>query len=435
MAARPGAAELSFTKEVAPIFVAKCLACHNAEKAKGRFRLHTYESLLKPGASKEAAIVPGRPVDSKLFQLITATNEDDRMPQKDEPLSRAQIATIAQWIEQGAKFDGTNRAVPLAVLSPPEFPPAPHAYPVPLPITALAFDVSGEHLAASGYHEITIWNSHSGELIQRIGNLAERTFDLAFSPNGRWLAAASGTPGIIGEVKLFNATNGQLAQVLATIADAELCLTFSPDGKRLAAGGADNIIRLWNLETARPPLTIEQHADWILALAFSPDGSRLASASRDKSARIFDAESGELDETYMGHGDFVTAIGWPDAKSVLSMSRTKNAHRWNLKDLKKSAEFSGWEAEPTRMLISGSNVFSASLDHFVRHHNLISHSVVRTFEAHRDAVYALSLHVPTQRLASGSHDGEVRIWNTRDGKLLLNFLAAPGYTPKLSRSE
>src|SRR6185295_12194828 len=122
----------------------------------------------------------------------------------------------------------------LAVLSPPVHPVAPQTYAATIPITALAFSPSGEVLAASGYHELTLWDARSGALVRRVGNVAERTFDLAYSPDGRWLACASGTPAKFGEVKLFNATNGQLGRILTTIADSELCLAFTPDGKRLA---------------------------------------------------------------------------------------------------------------------------------------------------------------------------------------------------------
>jgi WD40 repeat protein len=434
-----GAAEpiatVSFAKDVAPVLVAKCLTCHNAEKAKGRYRLHTVEAMLKPGASKEAPITPGLPMESKLFQLITATNEDDRMPQKDEPLPAAQVATIRAWIQQGAKLDDVDRSASLAVLSPPVHPAAPQAYSATIPITALAFSLSGEVLAASGYHELTVWDARSGTLVRRIGNVAERTFDLAYSPDGRWLACASGTPARFGEVKLFNATNGQLERILTTIADSELCLAFTPDGKRLAAGGADNVIRIWDLESNRSPLVIEQHADWILSLAFSPDGASLASGSRDKSARIFDARSGELDETYTGHNDFVTAVAWADTKSVLSTCRNRIVHRWNIKDMKKTVTLSDWESEPTRLIVANAELFSASMDRVVRQHNLERKELARAFEAHRDAVYSLALHTASRRIASGSHDGEVRLRSIEDGKELLRFIAAPGHTPALSRSK
>jgi WD40 repeat protein len=128
-------------------------------------------------------------------------------------------------------------------------------------------------------------------------------------------------------------------------------------------------------------------------------------------------------------------VAWPDTKSVITASRNKSAHRWNIKDSKKTTEFSGWESDVTRMLVSETNLYSASLDGRVRVHNLETKELARTFEAHRDALHALALHMPTQRLASGSHDGEVRVWSAQDGKLLLKFIAAPGYVPKLSRTE
>lgn len=435
LAVRLGAAEVSFTKDIAPVFVAKCLACHNAEKAKGGYRMHTFDALLKPGSSKDAPLVPGKPSESLLYQLITTTSEDDRMPQKDDALPPAQVAAIKQWIEVGAKFDGTDRSLALAVLSLPQHPAAPRAYPVPVPITALAFDASGEFLAASGYHEITIWNSRSGELVRRAGNVAERTFDLAFSSDGRWLASASGTPGKLGEVKLFNATNGELARTLITTADAVLALAFTSDGKRLAAGGSDNVIRIWDIEGGKQVQSIEQHADWVLALTFSPDGTQLASGSRDKSARVFDASNGELETTHTGHGDFVTGVVWADNKTVISASREKEAHRWNARDGKKAGELSGWEAAPTRLVLSSNRLFSAAMDRTVREHDLEKKSVIRTFGGARDAMHTLAWHAASQRLAGGSHNGEVLVWNGADGKLLLKFLAAPGHAAKLSRSE
>jgi hypothetical protein len=428
------AAEVSFTKDIAPVFAAKCLACHGQEKARGNYRMHTFDALFQPGSSKEPPVVPGQPEASVLYQLLVTTNEEDRMPQKDDALPASQIALIRTWIEQGARFDGADRSLSVALLAPVQYSAAPKSYAAPIPITALAFDSSGQALAASGYHEITFWDAETGALSRRLGKVAERTFDLAFSPDGQWLAAASGTPGKRGEVKLFNATNTESARVLTVLPDAALCVAFSPDGQHLASGGADNVVRLWKLTSNQPPIVIEQNADWVMSLAFSPDGKHLAAGGRDKAARVFSAATGELDETYTGHSDYVLAIAWADDKFVISGSRTRTAHRWAIKDAKRNGEFIGWDADPTRLIVKGTNLFSASLDGKVRRHVVESRRLVQTFEAHRDAVHALAWHAPSGRLASGSHDGEVRIWEADSGKLLRKFVAAPGYAPKLSRT-
>jgi WD40 repeat protein len=51
---------------------------------------------------------------------------------------------------------------------------------------------------------------------------------------------------------------------------------------------------------------------------------------------------------------------------------------------------------------------------------------VKQFGPHDDWVYAASYHAGSKRVASGSHDGQVRIWNYDDGKELVRFTAAPG---------
>src|SRR6266498_4439953 len=77
---------VSFSKDLAPVLAKKCVACHGAEKSKGHFRLDSFDWLTKAGESKSAPVVPSQPEQSELVRRLTATDEDDRMPQKDDPL-------------------------------------------------------------------------------------------------------------------------------------------------------------------------------------------------------------------------------------------------------------------------------------------------------------------------------------------------------------
>src|SRR5438094_2335723 len=83
---------VSFSRDLAPILAKKCVACHGAEKSKGHFRLDSFEWLMKAGESKSAPVVAGQPDQSELVRRLTTTDEDARMPQKDDPVPAAQTA-------------------------------------------------------------------------------------------------------------------------------------------------------------------------------------------------------------------------------------------------------------------------------------------------------------------------------------------------------
>src|SRR2546428_2827072 len=206
---------VSFSKDLAPILAKKCVACHGPEKSKGHFRLDSFDWLMKAGESKSAPVVPSQPEKSELVRRLSAKDEDDRMPQKDDPLPAEHIALIERWIKDGAKFDGADPKAPLVRLIPKAPHPAPPAvYRHPVPVTALAFNPDGNELAVGGYHELTIWKPSDGKLLRRIRNVAQRTHSVDYGPVGALLAAGGGSPGQLGEVAFFNPTNRRPLRVL-----------------------------------------------------------------------------------------------------------------------------------------------------------------------------------------------------------------------------
>jgi dipeptidyl aminopeptidase/acylaminoacyl peptidase len=424
-AAAPG--DVSFTKDIAPILAKKCVTCHGPEKAKGNYQLHNFETLMKPGASKAASVTPGQPAKSEFFRLLVTTDADDRMPQKDDPLPKGQIALIEKWIQQGAKFDGADVKAHLATLIPRvPHPNPPASYARPVPIAALAFSPDGKQLAASGYHEVTLWEPTTGKLLRRVKNLPQRIQALAWHPQGQWLAVGGGSPGQSGEIALVDVAKGEVAKVLGTTIDTVMALAFDKDGTRLAAGGADNAIRLFSVPEGKELRLLQQHADWVLGLAFSPDGKHLASASRDRTARVFNLDTGDLEASYMGHEAPVSGVAFTeDGKTVYSCGRDRDVHYWTAKDAKKGGKISGAEGELFRVLLAGDQVFSCGADAQVRQHKLDDRSLVRALSGHGDCVYALAAHAPGKWLASGGHNGEVRVWNWEDGKTVASFIAAP----------
>ena len=415
---------VSFAHQVAPIFSQRCLACHNARTAKGRLNMENFANLMKGGESG-VSVVAAKPAESLLQTMI----EDHSMPKDADPLLPEQIAIVKKWIETGARLDaGIAPTATLITIMPKLVQPMPpESYRVSVPVMALAFSPDGSLLATSGYREVLLWNPADGQLVRRIKNLAERPHDFEFSADGSLLAVAAGTPGQMGEVKLFNVADGALVADLFTTDDEVFSVAFSPDGTRLAAACADRSVRLFDIATRQPQKLIEDHADWVMDVAWSPDGKKIATASRDKTSKVFDSTTGESQATFNGHAQPVFGVGFlPDGATVATSGRDNRIRVWTIADAKQAREIAlGGEVFRITMQADGT-AFSGSADKFARHHNLTNGAQVKQFGPHEDWVYAASFHAPTKRVASGSHDGQVRIWNYDDGKELLKFIAAPG---------
>lgn len=423
---------VSFRRDIAPLLLKQCVDCHSPKKSKGGYRLDTFEHLMQTGDSNAQPVVAGKPSDSELFRLISTGDDDDRMPKKADALPDAQIAVIKRWIEQGAVFDGPDKTVPLtSLVADAEHPLPPEIYRQPAPITAIAFSPEGDELAASGYHEITIWEPTSGKLLGRIKKLPERIYGLSYSPDGKLLATAGGTPGTLGEVRLCDTARRTPGKRLDRMTDIVLAVRFSPDGTRVAAGGADNTIRIYGIASGKRELLIEQHADWVTDLAFSPDGGRIVSASRDKSARVFDTKTGAMQAAFLGHGEAVTGVTWQqDGLRIYSAGRDRKVNVWNALDGKKYDLIAGFEADPFKLEAAMGCVFASCADGIVRQYSQEDREMIRAYPRAEDWVYCIAVDPKHHRLAAGSYGGTIRVWDVDEGKALGEFVAAPGYAGK-----
>lgn len=416
---------VSFVEEVAPVFQQRCVACHNSRMAKGRLSVETYAALMQGGESG-AAVTAGDIAKSELHSQIV----DAAMPKDAAPLTAEQIVTVGKWITLGAKLDaGVEPAAPLYKVIPKKSQPAaPEAYAAVPPVTAVAFSPDGKLIATSGYHEVLLWNVPDRSLARRIGNVAERVFDISFHPDGSRLAIASGTPGSLGEVKVFQTADGALQADLVIVDDAMFGVAFSPNGTRLAACGADRSVSVFDVATWKQQVRLEDHADWVLDLNWSPDGTRLVTASRDKTSKVFDSTSGEAVSTFNGHADVVFAAAFTgDGTQVISAGRDKRLRVWNPADAKQAREIGGFGGDVLSVRILPENrVLSGGADMHVRVHQTTDGKVLNDFTGPKDWVYCVDGSAAAQLVVSGSYDGELRLWNLADGKPAGEWFAKPG---------
>lgn len=457
---------VSFINDVAPILKENCFACHDSKKRKGKFEMTSYETFRK-GGSREDPITAGKPQESLIIDLLTATNAS-RMPPKEagDALPKAKIDVIARWIAEGAKLDHgvkpkADLMRELRIRWKPPTPPLAYKYPVN--VTTLAFTPDNKKLVVGGYHELTIWDVATAKLEARLYTRAERAYATAFFPDSM-LAVAGGRPGQEGDVRIYNLAGGKpkdvggvkildgvndktvLVKELLETDDSVLALAISPDGKKLASAGCDRLVRVWNLSAgyAKPKLeqSIENHADWVFSVAFAPDGKHLLTGSRDKTAKIWDLDAKESVLTFPDHQNAVYGVTISaDGKTGISVGEDNNVRFWQATDEKKQIGKqlrvgSAGHGKPVFKIANHGagkkQLFATcSADASVKLWTADGAGSTKTLPGHNDWVYAVAISPDGGLVASGAWNGEVRIWKTSDGAVAQSFNASPGYGAKM----
>jgi WD40 repeat protein len=152
------------------------------------------------------------------------------------------------------------------------------------------FNIQGVEVTTKKGYLVLLWDPATGKEIRRFEGLRDKVRSVAFSPDGKKLAAAARD----GQVCLWDAATGnELLFIMAhpDTTDAAFagapCVAFSPDGKHVASAGSDRTVRLWDATTARELMRFQADGA-VLALAFTADGKELVSGDADTAVIVWD---------------------------------------------------------------------------------------------------------------------------------------------------
>jgi WD40 repeat protein len=429
-------APISYFRQVLPIFRTKnCTGCHQPAKKGGEYVMTDFATLLKGGETGEAAVVPGKPAESNLIKQITPENGKAEMPKDAPPLTEAEIALIAKWIEQGAKDDTpmSNRPQYDA-----EHPPVYLAAPV---LRSLEYSPDGTLIAVAGYHEVLLHKADGSGLAARLVGQSERIESASFSTDGKRLAVTGGSPGRFGEVQIWDVEKREMTLSLMVGFDTLYGASWSPNGKLVAFGCPDNTTRAIDVETGKQVLYSGAHNDWVLDTVFSVQSDHVISVSRDMSMKLVEVATQRFIDNITSitpgalkgglicldrhpQKDELLCGGSDGAPKVFKMVRTTARQIGDNANLLREYGAMPGRVYGVSFSKDGNKIVAGSSSDGVGHvwvYNAADGAILWKTEVPEGGIYTVDFSPDGNTVVCGGFDGDIRLLNAADGKQIKKF--------------
>jgi WD40 repeat protein len=164
-------------------------------------------------------------------------------------------------------------------------------------ITCLAYSADGEVAALGGPDgTVRLWNVPKRERLKYAGKEEdlkahdEPISDLGLTPDKKTLI----TTDRLGQIKIWDIGNSKLLHTIAGKEQGAVALAISPDGKRLAMATMDNVVRVYDIATAKETrawelrVPLQRNRPFIRGLTFTPDSKQIATANANTTVYLLD---------------------------------------------------------------------------------------------------------------------------------------------------
>jgi WD40 repeat protein len=235
------------------------------------------------------------------------------------------------------------------------------------PITALAFAPDHKHVLTGSQSGVQVRTWPDLKLDRSIKTELANVHDLAFSPDGKTLAVAGGSPAEKGLVELFQWPDSKLLHRLTPHKDVIHAVAWSSDSATIATASADQTVRLDHAKSGKSTLVLEGHSRGVLAVVFLPGDAQVVSAGGDETLRVWNANTGEAERLLSNHTKPVTGLAVRPATDreappvVASISDDRTVRLWQptLGRMMRFARLPSepraltWSADGTSILVAG----------------------------------------------------------------------------------
>ncbi|HXG12116.1 MAG TPA: PQQ-binding-like beta-propeller repeat protein [Gemmataceae bacterium] len=309
----------------------------------------------------------------------------------------------------------------------------------PADVTAVSYTADKARLATGAADGLTrVWDVATGRLLEsfRQGGAVRA---VAFHPNNTTVisgCAPSPLPlspkgekseGIVA-VNVLSA-----ARVIPASSAAVRGLALTPNGSHILTAGADKTVKLWNIASGANERTFGGAAEPLNAVAVSRNGALVAAGGAERRVRIHNFADGKELTVLQAPGVVRRLAFSPNNQTLAAACEDGSLPTWNVvynagqplpADFGKPLQTYAHESPPppsppageraaiTDVVFAADSLtfYSGGMDRTARAWKFASDTPTRNF-AHPNLVDAVAFNPAGTQLATGCHDGAVRLWD------------------------
>ncbi|KAF9912464.1 hypothetical protein EC991_010551 [Linnemannia zychae] len=225
------------------------------------------------------------------------------------------------------------------------------------------------------------------------------------------------------KIRIWDIKTGSLKSTLTGCLQSVMCVSFNATDELLLGASNDNAARLWHLGTGRPRHTLTGHIGKVFSARFNPDSSKVVSGSHDRTIKVWDLQKGYCIRTMFTFASVndVCLLDF-DGSTIASGHLDNNVRFWDARSGNCVKEVTGIHmGQITSVCPStdGSQILTNSRDNTLRILDVRTYETVSVLHADgykTGTNWSKACFSPDgQYVVSGSADGTLYYWSTRDG--------------------